>query len=400
MTTTVPNITKPLAGTQIVELSTMVSVSLGTMLLAAQGADVIKIEPTGDGDPMRQLGTQKEGIAALFANCNRGKRSLCVDLKSPQGVELVRRIAGDADVIVNNYRPGVMEKLSLGSEALRAENPGLIFVGVTGFGTMGPMSNDPAYDHIVQALAGFTLVQADGDEPKFIRNIVTDKVTALTTAQAITAALLVRAGTGRGQHIDVSMLHAGLFFLFPDGMMNETYQSDGVSKFPPLADSLTAIPTADGHLAIAPVTDAHWTGLARAVGKPEILDDARFSTNAGRNEHYLELAGILLEALGQLPTEPVLRRLRENDVPSAPCLSPGEALSHEQVQAIGAVSHQTHPILGDLLAVESPIRFGGELGEIERPCPSLGQHSREIALEVGFGEAEISEMSQAGALVG
>ena len=201
---------KPLAGVRIIELSTMVTASLSSMMLAAQGADVIKVEPVGIGDPMRFIGSQKNGISALFANCNRGKRGLAVNLKDPKGQDLLQRLAADADVLVHNYRDGVMRRLNLGSEKLREANPKLIYAAITGFGKEGPKSQDPAYDHVIQALTGYTAVQAEDGVPEYMKTLVADKITAYTVAQGITAALLARASTGEGQHIDLSMLQSCL----------------------------------------------------------------------------------------------------------------------------------------------------------------------------------------------
>lgn len=391
---------RPLAGVRVIELSTMVSASLATMMLAAQGAEVIKVEPVRSGDILRYIGTQKDGVSALFANCNRGKSSISVDLKTPEGQRLVRDLAGEADVIINNFRPGVMERLSLGSETLRQANPRLIFAAISGFGTTGPMADDPAYDQVVQALSGFVGVQTDSDQPKFVRNLIVDKVTAYTVAQGITAALLARATTGVGQHLDVSMLHAGLFFLFPDGMMNQTFLSDGVHETAPLADNLIAFATSDGFISMAPSTDEHWQGFAKAMERPDIAEDKRYATLEGRAKHGMELYTLAYMALTKFTTKDAIARLRANDVPCAPCLLPGDVVEHEQVTAIGAVDILDHPSLGRLRVAQPPVRFEGEAGKIAQPCPALGQQSVEIARALGRAEDEIRELQTKGVLGG
>jgi crotonobetainyl-CoA:carnitine CoA-transferase CaiB-like acyl-CoA transferase len=196
---------RPLEGIRVVELSTMITASFAAMMMAEQGATVVKVEPVDVGDPMRYLGTSKNGISGLFVSCNRGKASIRVNLKDAKGQEIVQRLMERADVVLHNFRPGVMESLELGSEAMRARNPRLVYIAITGFGTKGPLRDAPAYDPIVQARAGFAAVQGT-TEPVFVRNLVCDKITAYTACQAATAALLVRARTGRGQHIDISML--------------------------------------------------------------------------------------------------------------------------------------------------------------------------------------------------
>ena len=203
---------KPLDGIRILEFSTMITASFSAMMLADQGAEVTKVEPIDLGDPMRYLGSAKGGISALFANCNRGKRSLRVDLKTEGGVEIIEELAADTDIVLTNYRPGVMDGLGLGSEHLRELNPRLIYAGVTGFGTQGPMRGAPAYDPIIQAQTGFAAVQGQGKEaPEFMQSLMCDKVTAYTICQAVTAALFVRERSGEGQHIDpVSYTHLTL----------------------------------------------------------------------------------------------------------------------------------------------------------------------------------------------
>lgn len=400
MSAKVPTATKPLAGTTIIELSTMVSVSMATMMLAAQGADVIKIETVKGGDLLRHVGTQKDGISSLFANCNRGKKSVAVDLKSAEGQRLVRELALSADVVVNNFRTGVMERLSLGSAELRERNPRLLFASVTGYGSEGPMANDPAYDQVVQALAGFVSVQTDSEQPKFVRNLIVDKSTAYTVAQGITSALLARATTGAGQHLEVSMLHAGLFFLFPDGMMNQTLLGDGVIETPPMADGFIAYATKDGFIAMAPSTDAHWEGFAKAVDKPEFVEDPRFNTQKARLVNSVDLYTQAYIALMELTTADAITRLRDNDIPCAPCLSPADVIQHEQVRAIGAVEEIEHPSLGPVMTVTPPVRFAGNVGELTLPCPALGEHSDEVAAAAGFTSEEIASLRANGTLGG
>lgn len=383
---------QPLAGVRVLEFSTMVSASLATMMLASQGAEVIKVEPVESGDVLRYIGTQKSGISAIFANCNRGKSSLAVDLKSKGGQDLVKNLAAKSDVVISNFRTGVMERLSLGSDALREKNPRLIFAAVSGFGLEGPMAKDPAYDQVVQALSGFVGVQTVSDQPSFVRNLIVDKVTALTIAQGITSALLARATTGEGQHIDVSMLQAGLFFLFPDGMMNQTFLSEGVLETPPLANHLVAFATSDGFISMAPSTDSHWRGFAKAVDRPDIAEDPRYETMEARASNGAELYAEAYKALAQFSTEEAIRRLRENDIPCAPCLLPDDVVEHQQVNAIGALAVVDHPSLGKMRVAQPPIRFAGELGHLAKPCPTLGQHSVEVARDAGLSDSEIARM--------
>lgn len=391
---------KPLAGVRIIELSTMVTASLSSMMLAAQGADVIKVEPVGIGDPMRFIGSQKNGISALFANCNRGKRALAVNLKDPKGQDLLQRLAADADVLVHNYRDGVMRRLNLGSDQLRTANPKLIYAAITGFGKEGPKAQDPAYDHVIQALTGYTGVQAEGGAPEYMKTLVADKITAYTVAQGITAALLARASTGEGQHIDLSMLQSCLFFLWPDGMMRQTLLADDVTDFAPMADYYRVSATADGHISIAAATDDHWRGISSVINRPEIMEDDRFNSIFARSANVAVLLRELDGAFTHLSTEDALAQLKAHDVPCAACLFPDEVIANEQVAAVGALGLEEHPLLGPVRVAEPPVQLAGVQAHIDQPCPAHGQHSSEIAREAGLEEAEISAMQEAGILTG
>ncbi|PCJ69802.1 MAG: CoA transferase [Rhodobiaceae bacterium] len=389
---------QPLKGIRVVEFSTMITASLATMILAAQGAEVIKVEPVGIGDVMRFIGSQKKGISALFANCNRGKRSLAVNLKDPAGQEMVQRLVADADVLVHNYRAGVMDRLNLGSERLRQANANLIYVALTGFGKTGPKMHDPAYDHVIQALTGYTGVQADGSGPQFMKTVVADKITAYTTCQGITAALLARATTGVGQHIDISMLQASLFFLWPDGMMNETLLADDVTQFVPMADYYQTSATLDGHISIAAATDGHWQGVCKVIGRPEIMEDPRFNSIFARSANFAVLLSEIAGAFEHMTTREALAALSACDVPCGECLTPAGVIENSQVNAVGALGTQEHPLLGPLRTAMPPVQFEGVQHDIERPCPAHGEHSAEIARELGLEAGDIAALVEAGTL--
>nr|WP_070960796.1 CoA transferase [Hyphomonas sp. Mor2] len=382
----------PLDGIKVIELSTMITASFATMMLAALGAEVIKVEPNDIGDPMRYIGTQKDGISALFANCNRGKRSLAVNLKDPDGQALVQALAKDADIIIHNYRAGVMEKLSLGREQLRRDNPRLIFAAVSGFGREGPMAKDPAYDQVVQALSGFTDIQAIDGAPQLVNTLIADKVTAYTVVQGIQSALLTRERTGKGQDVDVSMLQACIFFLFPDGMMNQTLLAEDALQQPALRDQLRTYACADGRVTIAPATQAHWMALLEFLGQYVDLQSGAGTAPDSPEAFVAEIATKLAALLITLPVTQVIEGLKSRDIPCAPCLTVGEVVEQDQVRAIGAVAEQNHPRLGDIRVAEPPIRFDGFAATIEGPCPALGEHSMAIAQELGLSAAEIEKL--------
>lgn len=385
---------KPLAGITVLEFSTMITASFAAMMMAEQGARVVKVEPIEAGDPMRYVGTAKGGMAALFANCNRGKRSLRVNLKAEAGQALVRELAGAADIVIHNYRPGVMDRLGLGSERLRAENPRLIYMAISGFGKAGPQSGAPAYDPIIQASAGITAAQGRG-EPAFVRSLICDKITAYTACQAVTAALYVRERTGEGQHIDLSMLDAGLFFIFPDAFQNHTLLDEDIDQAPLLADLIYELTqTKDGAIAISAGTDEQRMRSLEAVGLQHLFADPRFSSMESLMQNYEAFTAEVKRAYLQLSTEEALARLSAADVPCAKCLSHEETLAQEQLAANNSLEVMQHPLMGRMRVIKSPARFAGERLAPSRPAPAHGEHSRELLAEFALPEARIAALLQ------
>ena len=393
-----PSAEQPLAGVKIVELSTMVTCSLAAMTLRSQGAQVIKVEPVRGGDPMRKLGSQKNGISALFHNCNRGKRSLAINLKHDMGVAAVKRLAAGADVVLNNYRPGVMTQLGLGSDTLRALNSRLINVAVTGFGTRGPLRDRPAYDHVIQGIAGITGLQGGDDEFAFVRMLMCDKVTAYTTAQAVTAALLARHSTGEGQHIDISMLHACLAFMWPDGMMHRTLHDSDAIQMPPISESYQTIQGSDGAVAASILMDHHWEAVLTLVGREELRSDPRFASVASRFMHLGEFSSVLKDGMRHLKVDEIMAAFEAADIPSAPCESRDSLPRNPQIEALGLLETYVTENLGRLTSPAPPIQFSGIDSSLAEPSPSLGEHSIEVMTELGFTESQIGELLESGKL--
>ncbi len=389
---------KPLEGIKILEFSTMITASFAAMMLAEQGATVIKVEPIDLGDPMRYLGTSKGGMSALFANCNRGKRSLRLDIKSDAGRQVIEKLAEDTDVVLCNFRPGVMDAAGVGSDALRGINPRLIYAGVTGFGTKGPGSGEPAYDPIIQAQAGFAAVQGQGKAgPELVRNLTCDKATAYTACQAVTAALFARERTGEGQHIDLSMMDAGLYFLFPDGFMHQTLLDDDVDHSPPLSEMLfDLILTADGGLTVSASSQAHQVGLFKAIDRLDIFGDERFNTTEALFANLDALRAIIGEEFAKFETDVLLARLKENDVPAAKCLDYHEVLAHPQYEANDSIDVVDHPLMGSMRRVRPPAQFGGDRLPASSDSPDHGQHTREVLAQIGLSDDEISALIDQG----
>ena len=280
----------PLSGFRIVDLSSVISGPVATVLLADQGADVIKVEAPA-GDIVRRMGRGHDSLSPAFVTANRGKRSVCINLKEARGVEIVKRLIADADVFIQNFRPGAIEKMGLGYDVLTAINPALLYVSVSGFGEKGPYSHKRVYDPVIQALTGLPDTQADSADarPKMVRTIIPDKVSALTTAQAITAGLLERErGDGKGQHIRVAMVDATISFLWPEALGGLTMvgQEQHVRRGQ-LAQDLV-FETKDGFITCGAVSDSEWEGMCAALDRPDWLDDERFNTPLGRVQNAKE----------------------------------------------------------------------------------------------------------------
>ena len=389
---------KPLEGITILEFSTMITASLAAMMLGEQGARVIKVEPVDMGDPMRYIGTGKGGISSLFANCNRGKQSVRVNIREAAGQELIREVAGQVDILLHNFRPGVMDKLNLGSERLRANNKDLIYMAISGFGRSGPLSSAPAYDPVIQAHSGMTAAQGR-DEPQFIKNLMCDKLTAYTACQALTTALYVRERTGEGQHIDLSMLDAGMFFLFPDAYQNHTLLDDDVDVQPLLSDLLYELTlTSDGGLTVAAATDAHRAGVLKALEMESLMGDERFNSLEKLMRNFEEFRATLADAFLKLTTDEALKKLQEHEVPCARCHTLDEALGQEQLVANESIEVQKHPLMGDMRVFRSPARFGGKALEVGAPAPAHGEHTDAALASFGIDAGRLAALRESGTL--
>jgi crotonobetainyl-CoA:carnitine CoA-transferase CaiB-like acyl-CoA transferase len=391
---------QPLAGIKIIELSNMITCSLAAMTMSSQGADVIKVEPPGMGDKMRPLGTQKNGVSGFFHNCNRGKRSLAIDLKSQAGVDAVKELASKADILIHNYRPGVMDRLGLGSDDLRNENPKLIYIAISGFGASGPMADLPAFDHVIQGIVGFTDLQSsEEDSFDHIKTFICDKVTAYTACQAATAALLARTNTNCGQHIDISMLHACLSFMWPDGMMHRTLKDDDRFEMSPGSDYFQTINYSDGGIAVAPLTDSHWEALLPMLGYPELIGTPIYASVAARMSNMKEVLKVLRSPKKDIGVNKALEVLMAADVPCSPCIKRDDLETVEQIKAMGALETYVTAAMGELTVPTPPILFEGKLSSQAEPSPLLGEHSKEILLELGWADARIDELLKSGEIL-
>ena len=389
----------PLGGIRVVDLSTMISGPLATMILGDQGADVIKVETPGKGDLVRYLGNTKRGFSATFATSNRNKRSVALDLKSEAGREVLFKLVASADVFVQNFRPGTVERMGIDEATLREHRPDLVYVSISGFGEKGPYAHKRVYDPLIQALSGLATIQGDRGmgRPRMMRLVVPDKVTAMTAAQAIAAALFARERSGRGQHVRLSMLDAMVALAWPEGMAGQTFIGDeNTSPRAALAQDLV-FETADGYMTAGAVSDSEWQGLATALEHPEWLDDERFKTPAMRVAYAKERLEQTAEVLRSRPTQQWIETLDAHEVPCAPILPLDEVIRHPQLEANELLVESEDSHVGALRQPRPAARFSETPAEIYCSAPLLGEHTDSVCGELGIDDSGLARLRRAGA---
>lgn len=383
-----------LDGYRIIDLTSMIAGPWATMILGDQGADVIKVETRGCGDHVRAGGNRQGGLPANFLNNNRNKRSITIDLKDPRGRDAFLRLAASADVVVQNFRPGVVERLGVDEAAVRNVAPKIVYVSISGFGENGPYAGKPTYDPLIQAISGLASVQGGSDDrrPRLIRTIVPDKLTAVTASQAITAALLARERTGKGQHVRLSMLDAVIAFLWSSDMGSQTFPDAKISVQRAASFIDLIYETRDGHMSVAVMNDREWAGLTRALERPEWLDDKRFASPRLRDANIDERLSMTQEVLRTRTTDDWLARMEKAGVPCAPVLHRRDLTGHPQIQASGILIETDHRDAGRLRQARPAIRFEGTPSSIRRGAPQLGEHTDEILREAGLSDALIADL--------
>lgn len=390
----------PLTGIRVVEAAQMISAPFATSILADQGADVVKVEALS-GDRMRSLGDIRNEMGSLFHTCNRGKRSIALDTKSDAGRDALIRLIDQADVFVQNFRPGAVDRMGVGPEEMRARNPRLVYVSVSGFGQDGPYADQMVYDFVIQGVTGLASFEggdsASGEGPRLTKNLVIDKATALTVSQAITSALLLRERTGEGQHLEVDMLSAGLQFVWPDVMWHETLPGDDVTRIPHMARNYEVRPTKDGHVTLNLATNSTWPRLCAAIA-PSLADDPRFVTFADRQRNSRELAAAVDEVLNTLTTAEVIARMRANDLPGGPVLSPAQVAEDPQVMHNDVLVASESASIGPVLQPRPAARFGAAKTPPPASAPRLGEHSEEVLAEAGFADTDIAALRSTGVI--
>jgi len=392
----------PLTGIKVVDCSQIVSGPFAVMILADQGADVIKVEPPGYGDLMRVGPYFRGGLSAFFTNVNRGKRCIVLDLTKARGREILLKLVAEADVFVQNWRPGAAERLGLGWDDLRAVNPRLIYCSISGYGPSGPYSERRVYDPIIQGITGHVAIQKNPDVPipDLVRNIVADKSTSWTAAQAISAALFARERGAAGQHIVVPMIDASLFFFWPDGMMKHTFVGEAERQLPVLYEVYRIYETADGHLIYFTASESEFHGLFRALGKPEWCTDERFATPQQRSkpENRELLGGMILEEMRKWPTRELVARMEHEDVPVGPVNSIEEMLVDPQIVHNDSWFECDHPSAGKFRTPRPVARFSETPQQVKRLPPLHGEHTAEVLGELGFGAEALAQLKAEGVI--
>ena len=394
----------PLTGVRVIDLSGVVSGPFGTSILADQGADVIMIEQAHAPDLVRSsgpVGEGVEGISAFFAAQNRNKRSIAIDLKLERGKEVFKQFVATADVVVQNFRPGAVERLGLGWDVLRQVNPNLIMCSISGFGADGPYSHRPAFDPIVQSVCGYPMVQVDADGvPQLMKTIVCDKVTSLHVAQSVCAALVARANGFGGQHIELAMVDAAIHFLWPEAMWNMTYL-DHETDMPDLAAIYKLFRTSDGYAMVYPVaTEKHWQNMCIVLGRPDLAVDPRFADLQGRCLYGKDVNDELELETVRFATAELVRVLDEADVPVAPVNTRQTMIDDPHVRHRGIVVESVHPSAGRIRTARPPALFSETPSMLRLPAPRFGEQTDEVLSELlGFGAAEIAALRAEGVVV-
>ncbi len=383
----------PLEGVRVIDFTTMVAGPVACMMLGDQGASVIKVEPT-NGELMRRFDSGRNGMSPFFLSCNRNKRSLAVDLKSDEGLEIVRKLIATAAVVVHNFRPGVAERVGLGEDAVRAIRPDVIYVSITGYGEHGPYAGQRAYDPVIQALSGLADIQRDPEtqRPRMVRTIIADYTTALTAAQAITAALFARERSGRGQHVRLAMLDTMIAYLWPEAMPSLTWVGNERDPSDGEVGPDLVFATQDRYITAAALSDDEWAGMCRALKREDLIEDARFKTARDRSINAVERREITSAELEKWTAAEILPRLLANDVPSAPVLSRFELLREPQIRENHILEEHESAVYGRVRQPRPAARFDGTPAAIRELAPLLGADSAAILGELNYSAEAIAKL--------
>jgi crotonobetainyl-CoA:carnitine CoA-transferase CaiB-like acyl-CoA transferase len=389
----------PLTGIRVLDLTRIIAGPFCTLMLGDMGAEVIKIEPPKDGDPLRAQGVIKDGISWYYASYNRNKKSLSVDLRSAEGKDILSELIKTSDVVVENFRPGVMDKMGFGYDRLKELKPDIIYCGITGFGKSGPYKNRPAFDFIAQAMSGFMSVNGnDGEEPLRAGIPISDLVAGLYAAFGIMSALVHRVRTGEGQEVQSSLVDGLVSML---SYMAANYLATG--KLPvrtgndhPLVAPYGIFRCSDGEVAIAPSNDQVYFKFLSALGLDHLRDVPEFATNDLRMVNRKQIKAAIQEVIAQKPKSYWIDYLNKAGVPCGTAMNLTEVFADAQVKHQEMVLDVPHPGHGTVRMVGFPVKLGGTPCRVERPAPKLGQHTDEILQRLGMKSEKITELRNRG----
>ena len=397
-----PHPSGPLAGVRVLDLTSVVLGPLATQILGDYGAEIVKIEGPA-GDMMRSNGVSlHRGMSSIFLSVNRNKRSLCLNLGTPQGAAVLRRLIPTVDVLVHNMRVEAIERLGFGYEPVASLNPKIVYCAATGFDQDGPDRNKPAFDDIIQAACGLASIASTGrEQPDYVPTLVADKTAGMAVVNAVLAALFHRERTGQGQYVEVPMLETLAAFMLVEHLGGLTFEPSptGAGYARLLSGGRKPAPTRDGFLALLPYTTDQWLAFLKAAGRPELAESLGVADRQTRNANIQALYAALAEITRTRTTAEWMRICGELDIPATPIYSLDELPEHPQLKATKLFQTMTHPSEGTIRYVRPTTKFSASPASVRRPAPALGQHSCELLREAGFDDSEIETLLAAKTVV-
>ncbi len=392
----------PLDGIRVLDFTQILAGPFCTMLLGDMGADVIKVEKPNGGDDTRRYGPPFiNGESAAFMGLNRNKRSIVLDLKSPEGIAIARHMLEEADVMIQNFRPGAMDRIGLGYEDVKKENPGIIYCTVSGFGTTGPYKNKAGFDLVAQGMSGLMSITGFSDSPPAKVGVpIADLNAGMFSANAILSAYIYRLKTGKGQHVDASLLDSGIAYTLYE---SASYFATGevarpVGSAHRMIAPYQAFATSDGYINIGAANQSNWERLCRAIGREDLLEHPRFSSNAERMIHIKELTPIMEETFITQTKDYWAELLEKAGVPCGPIYDMAQVYSDPHVQARDMAVELEHPIAGKITNIGVPVKLSETPGSIRMPAPALGQHTDEVLSQFGYSHDEVAQFRESGAV--